>query len=473
MPHFQASLSLLPTELIDEIIILSTFLGDARASSALARTCRRLRSLVYCQQHRHLWRQMFLIIFDDPRPACNVHTHGRAPRPHLDLNNKSKGKGKSIDCSAFDDFPWEEEYKLRIWAESFILRRTRPPVSDSRDAPSNFPSTDDDLYIVLETLLRVVLTAAPLPYHALASMAPHCRALGLPHAHPIFSPILIAAHSQRDSILDSRNTRWLARVFERGLPRELMARLTAVDENGDVDIQKKPIKWDGLLAKLVAQVGLMIPIGGTDHTEAEQSNGNARHVTPDSEVSECSGESDQVSESGDEAPCTSTMTSVTTSPEDVRRLARMRVYNMAYLEPSRIFGPFLPLESHHEMPVDNTMGLAIAAPPVLAIPDTTTFLAAVAGAVDSTSRVWNAAGGTSSILYATDSVGPYFCPPRFPCVLSHPPCRWFALCDPRPGPDWRATWGRSKHHNRPAAALRLGVDLGRAPGDRAQPARFA
>ena len=423
MPHFQASLSLLPTELIDEIIILSTFLGDARASSALARTCRRLRSLVYCQQHRHLWRQMFLIIFDDPRPACNVHTHGRAPRPHLDLNNKSKGKGKSIDCSAFDDFPWEEEYKLRIWAESFILRRTRPPLSDSHDAPSNLPSTDDDLYIVLETLLRVVLTAAPLPYHALASMAPHCRALGLPHAHPIFSPILIAAHSQRDSILDSRNTRWLARVFERGLPHVLMARLTAFDENGDVDVQKEPVKWDGLLAKLVAQVGLMIPIGDSDHRDAEQSGGSTRHVTPNSEAGE----------SGDEVPCTSSMTSVTTSPEDVRRLARIRVYNMAYPEPSRIFGPFLPLESYHEMPVDNTMGLAIAAPPVPAIPDTTSFLTAVAGAVDSdrgeTSAVGSAAGGstTSQVLYCVSSNGPYLLPspslsPRFSLIAQQEVC---------------------------------------------------
>ena len=453
MPQFRASLHSLPLELIEEIIILSTLFGDARASSTLARTCRRLRSFVYHQLHRHLWRQMFLIIFDDPRPACNVHTHGKAPQSHLNLSSKSKGKGKSNDRYIDDDFPWEEEYKLRTWAESFIFKRTRPPLSGSHDAPFDLPSTDDDLYIILETLLRVVMTAAPLPYHALTGIESPCQALCLPHPHPIFSPIVIAAHSQPGRIPDSRNTRWLARVFERGLPRELMARLTAVDENGDVDIQKKPIKWDGLLAKLVAQVGLMIPIGGADHTEAEQSKGNARHVTPDSEVSECSGECDQVSESGDEAPCTSTMTSVTTSPEDVRRLARMRVYNMAYLEPSRIFGPFLPLESHHEMPVDNTMGLAIAAPPVLAIPDTTTFLAAVAGAVGSTSRVWNAAGGTSSILYATDSVGPYFCPPRFPCVLSHPPCRWFALCDPRPGPDRRATWGRSKHHSRPAAAL--------------------
>jgi hypothetical protein len=358
---------------------------------------------------------MFLVIFDDPRPACNVHTHGKAPQSHLNPSNKSKGKGKSNDRYVDDNFPWEEEYKLRIWAESFIFKRTRPPLSGSHDAP--FDSTDDDLYIILETLLRVVMTAAPLPYHALTGIESPCQALCLPHPHPIFSPIVIAAHSQPGRIPDSRNTRWLARVFEHGLPHVLMARLTAFDENGDVDVQKDSVKWDGLLAKLVAQVGLMIPIGDSDHRDAEQGGGNTRHVTPNSEAGE----------GGDEVPCTSSMTSVTTSPEDVRRLARIRVYNMAYPEPSRIFGPFLPLETDHEMPVDNTMGLAIAAPPVPAIPDTTSFLTAVAGAVDSdrgeTSAVGSAAGGstTSQVLYCVSSNGPYLLPssslsPRFSLI---------------------------------------------------------
>jgi hypothetical protein len=35
-----------------------------------------------------------------------------------------------------------------------------------------------------------------------------------------------------------------------------MTRLTAFDENDRVDAQKRPVKWDGLLAKLVAQIRL-------------------------------------------------------------------------------------------------------------------------------------------------------------------------------------------------------------------------
>ncbi|KAF8489529.1 hypothetical protein F5888DRAFT_1638533 [Russula emetica] len=265
MSHFRASLSLLPPELIEEIIIISTLLGDVRAPSTLAQTCRTFRTLIYHQAHKHLWREMFLIHFDDPRPAHEVRAHGRVPQ-RLQLNPNDKGKGKSKNYLASHDFSWEDEYKMRIWTESFILRRTRPPLSESsspRDARPDQPSTDAELYTILETLLRVILTAAPLPYHTLARMASHSSPSSPPHPHPIFSPVLIVAHTHPTLGHGSRNISWLARVLAHGLPRALMARLTVFDENGKVDAQKRPVRWDGLLAKLVAQVGLMTPYNGT------------------------------------------------------------------------------------------------------------------------------------------------------------------------------------------------------------------
>jgi hypothetical protein len=39
-----------------------------------------------------------------------------------------------------------------------------------------------------------------------------------------------------------------------------MACLASFNEIGNIDVQKKPVKWDGLLMKLVTQVGLMTPI---------------------------------------------------------------------------------------------------------------------------------------------------------------------------------------------------------------------
>jgi hypothetical protein len=252
------------------------------------------------------------------------------------------------------------------------------------------------------------------------------------------------------------------RVLAHGLPCVLIARLTAFNEDGEAEIQKTPVKWDGLLAKLVAQIGLMTPVSSTpcsswhphhpvlvappiavsgdtdadaggvgisnaalnaisiieggaeadDGDEPEtRDGGDTNQVARDiSELSEdddsdfvpqlegecASDESDEESESeidGDEVLGT-TATPATASQDGVRRLARVRVYNMAYLHPSRAFGPFLPLEtrcissspsttqkpSHGSGAAeeDEEMGALesppITAPPVPPIPDTNSYL---------------------------------------------------------------------------------------------------
>jgi hypothetical protein len=458
MAPARPSLLELPPELIEEIIIVSTLLGDTRIAATLSQTCRSFRAIVYHQFHNHLWREMFLVVFDDPRPARDLRTHGRAPwnQPNLNVLNI---KGKVKKCH---DFLWEDEYKLRIWTEAFILRRTRPPRSGSPspgDESPDLPSTDSELCAVLETLLRVISTAAPLPYDTLASMTCHGHACGPPHPHPVFSPLLVAAHRQPTIALGSHNTTWLMRVLAHGLPCVLIARLTAFDEDGEADIQKTPVKWDGLLAKLIAQIGLMTPVSSTpcssgrpqhpvlvappiavsgdadadaggggissaaldaisiiegeteadDHDETEtRDSGNRNQVTRDiSELSDdddpdfvpqpedefASDESDEESESeidGDEVLGT-TATPATASQDGVRRMARVRVYNMAYLHPSRAFGPFLPLEtpsisssltaqklSSGGVEEEEEMGALesppITAPPVPPIPDTNSYL---------------------------------------------------------------------------------------------------
>jgi len=324
---------------------------------------------------------------------------------------------------------------MRVWTESFIVRRTLPPLSgtsSARDARPDLPSTDAQLYTILETLLRAILTAAPLPYHALASMASHCPPRSPPHPHPIFSPVLIVAHTHPTLCHGSRNISWLARVLAHGLPRALMAPLTVFDENGEVDVQKTPVPWDGLLAKFVAQVGLMTP-----YTQVGHECNNDKQVTPEfsnlnrnQEVTDDlsdddsdfepqpesgdSGESDDEPESESDVDSDqvfhATVISAPTSQGGVRRLARLRVYNMAYLHPSRSFGPFLPLETHHESsssPTTQSLGsgaveetsvdhdpMRLGSPstavlPVQPIPDTDSesLLSTVTGAIRSDLRL--------------------------------------------------------------------------------------
>ncbi len=398
MALLQPSLRSLPFELIEEIIVITTLLGDTRAAATLSQTCRSFRALVYHQFSKHLWREMFLVVFDNPFLARDVRTHGRAPLPHLNPGNRS--------CPSEDVFPWEDEYKRRIWTESFILQRTRPPQDT---AFSDLPSSDVEVHAALQTLLRVISTAPPLPYDALACMESHPS--HPPRPHPICPPLFLAAHIHPTLILGSRNTTWLARVLAHGLPHALMARLTVFDEHGGVDVQKQPVEWDGLLAKLVAQIGLTTLIGTTLPTEKQHRtpaippltsltsmpNGDNNGEGVTAEVTDIAGSpveegigsedddggddddsiaqddlrsqephdmdpssssddsdfqpgSESTSESDDEGMSEidgdevfgSIATLATTSLDGVRRLARIRVYNAAYLHPSRAFGPFLP-----------------------------------------------------------------------------------------------------------------------------------
>ena len=450
MARVRPSLLSLPPELIEEVIIISAHLGDPRIAATLSQTCHPFRFLVYHQSHKHIWREMFLVIFDDPRPALDLRIQGRAPLRALDPSNK--GKGKSGNCL---DFPWEDEYKQRIWTEVFILRRACPPRSP------DLPSTDAELCLALETVLRVISTAAPLPYETIAScMASQFHPCGQ-QPHPVFSPLLVAAHTQPSLVLRSRNTAWLMRVLAHGLPCALMARLTVFDEDGKVNVQNTRVKWDGLLAKFVAQIGLMTPVrstpciserlahtvavsckaasghadaaavaGGSSSTttampvllegEVEgdgsdrpetRDNGNRNQDAPDLFESsddddmdfdpelegESTDDSDEESEiDGDEVLGT-TPTPATIPQDGVRRMARIRVYNMAYLNPIHAFGPFLRLDMHQRSSstadqklssgaagedegVDTLGSPSNASPPVPPIPDANFYLSALARA---------------------------------------------------------------------------------------------
>jgi len=451
MAQVRPSFLSLPTELIEEIIIISAHLGDPRIVATLSQTCHPFHSLVYHQSHKHIWREMFLVIFDDPRPALNLRVQGRAPLRQLDPNdNKGKGKSGSGNCL---DFPWEDEYKQRIWTETFVLRRARPPRSP------DLPSTDAELGVALETLLRVISTAAPLPYETIAChMASRCHPCGQ-QPHPVFSPLLVAAHAQPSLVLRSRNTAWLMRVLAHGLPCALMARLTVFDENGKVNVQKTRVKWDGVLARLVAQIGLMTPVRSTPCTSerlphtvvvpctaasgsadaaaavaGESSSSTASRVLLENEDGsdgpetrdsgnrnqdahdlcgtsdddddsdfepELEGESTDDSDEGSGIDGDDVLgtraTPATILQDGVRRMARIRVYNMAYLNPIHAFGPFLRLDTHQRSSstTDQKLGFGAAgvqedadalgsssnaSPPVPPIPDTNFYLSALAHA---------------------------------------------------------------------------------------------
>lgn len=57
----------IPDELVEEILIACVANDNATSIAAVAATCRRLYSIIYDAMDHHLWRSLFLTLFDDPR----------------------------------------------------------------------------------------------------------------------------------------------------------------------------------------------------------------------------------------------------------------------------------------------------------------------------------------------------------------------------------------------------------------------
>ncbi|OBZ73030.1 hypothetical protein A0H81_07264 [Grifola frondosa] len=91
------SMRSLPTEVSENILVCAAADGYPTTISAVGQTCRQLRELIYNPSDTHLWREVFLTTFDDPR-----------------------------DCQflKFDHFDWGAEFRIRIWAKT-ICSETR------------------------------------------------------------------------------------------------------------------------------------------------------------------------------------------------------------------------------------------------------------------------------------------------------------------------------------------------------------
>ncbi|TFY50383.1 hypothetical protein EVG20_g11551, partial [Dentipellis fragilis] len=154
-PSTSRHISALPQELLEEILIIASALGFPTTASVFAQTCRASHKLVYQPFHSHLWREMFLEVFDDPRPSQAINSFGCAqPSRSRSASPSGKGKGPALPK---DEYPWKTEYQSRIWTAIYIRRRTTQPI------PPDLPTTSADLQKVAETLLSVITTAEPLP----------------------------------------------------------------------------------------------------------------------------------------------------------------------------------------------------------------------------------------------------------------------------------------------------------------------
>lgn len=99
----------LPAELIEEI---TTYLyHDPPSIAALSKTSRFLYSVIYESTDQHLWRRVFLMLFDDPRPTRALLSAADAKGV---LSEKFIGHSWSYE--------WQQEFQRRFAAQTFMFR---------------------------------------------------------------------------------------------------------------------------------------------------------------------------------------------------------------------------------------------------------------------------------------------------------------------------------------------------------------
>jgi hypothetical protein len=106
----KAKIFTLPPELIEQTLILAALYGFPSAIAHLSCTCRYFHQLVYCSTDNHLWREVFLTTFDDPRLVLGRIKSATTFSPG---NVSKKGNG---GCSRTGEagFDWEHEFMRRM-----------------------------------------------------------------------------------------------------------------------------------------------------------------------------------------------------------------------------------------------------------------------------------------------------------------------------------------------------------------------
>lgn len=322
----------LPAELIEAVLVMAAASGNPNSIAALSQTSKLFYRLIYCCPDQHLWREIFLTTFDDPRPALNHMSTMSGGHPNLELN-------------------WTQEYIDRISAARYIRRpvQTMAPVS-SQSEVLRIPAS----LSVVKALLSVITTSLPFPSSLPLSLTVLTE-LPVSNAHfapminsPPFPPLLLLLTANYSAMLGgSVNVTWLQDLLEIGLPPELTRTLMATlsfDVQGHAPYQPTLTSTSHLdgsevdqpFHKLICCTGF-IPI-------------TARPAVSTSAPPDSASTSDE-DEDMPPLPITRPRSPLYTPEEqsaDARKLARRRVYDMRYLGPARMRGPFQPVHRDAE-----------------------------------------------------------------------------------------------------------------------------
>ncbi|KAH7911253.1 hypothetical protein BJ138DRAFT_1113354 [Hygrophoropsis aurantiaca] len=317
-----------PSELIENILVSLAQFDCPLAIAALSQTNKQFFDLVYRSPDQHLWREIFLATYDDPRPALSLHSPG--------ANQPNHG----------DSFRWAHEYQTRSQGERInrkarVMRILESP--KDADATTNLSRSDQEAQrtipptplAVVEALLSIILTSSPVPGSMVSSLTAGVPSLQDAPLSPSLGRFLGPEIVKN---LEGLNVHRLQRSLEFGFPPELTRILFA---NISIDVEECPpftpgptpsSYWDKyeqaqLFHKLVFLTGFRpIPKPLQD---ASSSDPIVTYLTGDS----------------DNIPSTTAIfPSAQAQFIQARILARRRVYDMRYLSPKRMWGPYMPIK---------------------------------------------------------------------------------------------------------------------------------
>ncbi|KAI0925420.1 hypothetical protein AcV7_005672 [Taiwanofungus camphoratus] len=395
--HSLASIQFLPAELTELILIFAAASGFPTAIANLAQTCRAFHALVYHSSDQHLWREVFLTTFDDPRVNAEWHAQQVADNPGVNAKNEPD-----------KDYNWGAEFMRRIWTSNYIRNCTNPRWRASVEATRTSDSLTslENNTCALETLVSTVRSALPCPPTIVFSFLSTSDStsvfdggaglLGTRPAYPIFPPqphTFLSSHrgSDADSSAarptsrpvtypSSRNIAWFETVLKRGLPPALTALLSGDTWKGGIMgqlLSERETRMMQALGRVVCYTGF-IPASPPEETEETASESASKTQTEDEDIGadhneqgeeesgmgwaqtheaqQSAAPSERIGDPVDFITGTrggDVLGPATASPDmsvaaqnrRARRLARMRVYNMRYLTPKRHWGPFLPITS--------------------------------------------------------------------------------------------------------------------------------
>ncbi|KAI0739862.1 hypothetical protein C8Q80DRAFT_1274893 [Daedaleopsis nitida] len=346
----------LPPELLEHILVSVAAAGFPHAIAAFAQTNKANRALVYNTTDNHLWREVFLATFDDPRAS------GGGPGWERCASSKD-------DHQPWDAFDWGAEYRKRVWAADRFEHRTDP----SREPGAEWVTEEEETHRnvrAFDAVLSVISTALPCPFTIELSFLPstdrpsYTRIPLTPTSnYSTFPPVPQAIGGQADGpgrifgdSVRARNIAWLEPLLARGLPPKINAIFAGERWDGGLTnqfLERDEFREMHAAGRLMACTGF-IPSPPALVPKDIVSAFKDRSIT-------------SLSPSASKGDAETTYRSEAKQRSRARRLARMRVYNMRYLTRDRHWGPFLPIAANKNESHRNAVEEDVLLHPILAL----------------------------------------------------------------------------------------------------------